>query len=112
MAGNDRRGFALAGLHQQLKGVEAEMALRFFRAVAGDAFFGENRRDLFTKTDGTRRIVGFVVLAERRNRGEAQGNYRQATHWTTERFQRSAELPSAFSIFPSRGTGYEAACHG
>ena len=67
LARNNRRGFAFTGFHQQLKAVEAEMAFRFLRAVAGDAFFRQNRRDAFAKADCLR---AFAFLSKDRKRTE------------------------------------------
>lgn len=51
IAGGEGGRFAVASFGHCGERVELEAALGFFWAVAGDAFFGQDRRDVISKTD-------------------------------------------------------------
>src|SRR5256885_626127 len=86
------RRFAFAGFDQPIKAVEAEMAFRFFRTVAGDAFAGQHRGDIFAEADRRRPVVRLAVLSGRRSSGGGQSEKDDAgrkTHWPGVKFQNA-----------------------
>ena len=83
---HDRGGLAFAGFEQPIKAVEAEVAFRFLRTVAGDAFGCQHRGNIVAEADGRRPLVRLVVLPGRRcgDREQSENDDGcRTTHWTT-----------------------------